>query len=100
VLELRRLLPLAAENAWAVDLGFGFTDRITGIHFSPNAIKIHLYYFWNLIKQPVILVGASMGGAAAIDFTLTYPDVVEKLVLIDSAGVAAGSTMSRYMFPP
>jgi len=41
-----------------------------------------------------------MGGAAAIDFTLTYPDVVEKLVLIDSAGVAAGSTMSRYMFPP
>jgi len=30
-----------------------------------------------------------MGGAAAIDFTLTYPDVVEKLVLIDSAGVAA-----------
>jgi len=29
-----------------------------------------------------------MGGAAAIDFTL-YPDVVEKLVLIDSAGVAA-----------
>jgi pimeloyl-ACP methyl ester carboxylesterase len=104
VLELRRLLPLlAAENeTWAVDLlGFGFTDRITGIHFSPNAIKIHLYYFWKtLIKQPVILVGASMGGAAAIDFTLTYPDVVEKLVLIDSAGVAAGSTMSRYMFPP
>ncbi len=104
VLELRRLLPLlAAENeTWAVDLlGFGFTDRITGIQFSPNAIKIHLYYFWKtLIKQPVILVGASMGGAAAIDFTLTYPNVVKKLVLIDSAGVAAGSTMSRYMFPP
>jgi len=52
---------LAAENeTWAVDLlGFGFTDRITGIHFSPNAIKIHLYYFWKTLKQPVILVGAS-----------------------------------------
>ncbi len=38
-----------------------------------------------------ILVGASMGGAAAIDFTLTYPEVVHKLVLIDSAGVIKGS---------
>jgi len=36
-------------------------------------------------------MGASMGGAAAIDFTLTYPEVVHKLVLIDSAGVIKGS---------
>lgn len=104
VLEFRRLLPLlAAENeTWAVDLlGFGFTDRIAGISFSASAIKTHLYYFWKtLIKVPVILVGASMGGAAAIDFTLTHPDAVEKLVLIDSAGAAGGSIMSRYMFPP
>jgi pimeloyl-ACP methyl ester carboxylesterase len=49
VLEFRRLLPLlATENeTWAVDLlGFGFTDRIAGIPFSPSAIKTHLYYFW------------------------------------------------------
>lgn len=104
VLEFRRLLPgLASKNeTWAVDLlGFGFTDRIAEIPFSPTAIKTHLYYFWKtLIQKPVILAGASMGGAAAIDFTLAYPEVVEKLVLIDSAGMAAGSTMSKYMFPP
>lgn len=104
VLEFRRLLPLLASKneTWAVDLlGFGFTDRIAEIPFSPTAIKTHLYYFWKtLIQKPVILVGASMGGAAAIDFTLAYPEVVEKLVLIDSAGMAAGSTMSKYMFPP
>lgn len=65
VFEFRRLLPLLAEDneTWAVDLlGFGFTDRIAGIQFSPLAIKTHLYYFWKtLINQPVILVGASMG---------------------------------------
>lgn len=103
VLEFRRLLPLlAAKNeTWAVDLlGFGFTDRI-GISFSPTTIKTHLYYFWKtLINQPVILVGASMGGAAAIDFTLTFPKAVNKLVLIDSAGFAAGSAMGKFMFPP
>lgn len=104
VLEFRRLLPLlAAENeTWAVDLlGFGFTDRLAEVHFSPSAIKTHLYYFWKtLITQPVILVGASMGGAAAIDFTLTHPEAVKKLVLIDSAGFAGGSAMGRFMFPP
>ncbi|WP_427162954.1 alpha/beta fold hydrolase [Aliinostoc sp. HNIBRCY26] len=104
VLEFRRLLPfLAQENeTWAVDLlGFGFTDRLVGIQFSPLAIKTHLYYFWKtLIQKPMILVGASMGGAAAIDFTLTYPEAVEKLVLIDSAGLRGGSPLAKLMFPP
>lgn len=104
LLEFRRLLPLLAiqNETWTVDLlGFGFTDRPSGIKFSPNGIKTHLYYFWKaLINQPVILVGASMGGAAAIDFTLTYPEVVQKLVLIDSAGLAGGSSLSKLMFPP
>ncbi|MEA5550231.1 alpha/beta hydrolase [Anabaena cylindrica UHCC 0172] len=104
ILEFRRLLPLLAEKneTWAVDLlGFGFTDRLAGIDYSPTAIKTHLYYFWKtLINQPVILVGASMGGAAAIDFTLTYPEVVQKLVLIDSAGLKGGSALSKLMFAP
>ncbi|MBW4612697.1 MAG: alpha/beta hydrolase [Desmonostoc vinosum HA7617-LM4] len=104
VLEFRRLLPVLARNhqTWAVDLlGFGFTDRLAGIAYSPSAIKTHLYYFWkSLINQPVILVGASMGGATVIDFALSYPEVVEKLVLIDSAGLVGGSPLSRLMFPP
>ncbi|MEH2458715.1 alpha/beta fold hydrolase [Nostoc sp.] len=104
VLEFRRLLPLLSgdNETWAVDLlGFGFTDRLSGIAYSPTTIKTHLYYFWkSLIKQPVILVGASMGGATAIDFTLTFPEVVKKLVLIDSAGLAGGSPLSKLMFPP
>ncbi|MEH2142622.1 alpha/beta fold hydrolase [Nostoc sp.] len=104
VLEFRRLLPLLSgdNETLAVDLlGFGFTDRLSEIAYSPTAIKTHLYYFWkSLINQPVILVGASMGGATAIDFTLTYPEVVKKLVLIDSAGLTGGSPLSKLMFPP
>jgi pimeloyl-ACP methyl ester carboxylesterase len=104
VLEFRRLLPLlAAENeTWAVDLlGFGFTERLADVKYSPTAIKTHLYYFWKtLINQPVILLGASMGGAAAIDFTLTYPEAVKKLVLMDSAGLQGGSPVGKLMFPP
>jgi pimeloyl-ACP methyl ester carboxylesterase len=104
VLEFRRIVPLlAAENeTWAIDLlGFGFTDRLANTPFSPQAIKTHLYYFWKtLIRQPVILVGVSMGGATALDFTLTHPEVVEKLVLIDSAGLTNPPAIGKYMIPP
>jgi pimeloyl-ACP methyl ester carboxylesterase len=104
ILEFRRLLPLLARKneTWAMDLlGFGFTDRQPDIAYSPVAIKTHLYFFWEtLINQPVILVGASMGGAAAIDFALTYPQVLQKLVLIDSAGLKGGSALSKLTFAP
>ena len=104
VLEFRRLLPLlAAENeTWTADLwGFGFTKRQIGLSFDRAAIKTHLYYFWKtLIHQPVILVGASMGGSVAIDFTLTHPEVVKKLVLLDSAGLTKPPLPGKFMFPP
>lgn len=104
VFEFRRLLPqLALQNeTWTVDLlGFGFTERVVEIPFSPTAIKSHFYYFWKtLIDEPVILVGASMGGAAAIDFTLAYPQAVKKLVLLDSAGYKAPPNIGKFMFGP
>jgi pimeloyl-ACP methyl ester carboxylesterase len=104
LLEFRRLLPLLAaqQSTWAVDLlGFGFTDRPADIAFSPAELKLHLYHFWqDLIDQPVILVGASMGGALALDFCLTYPDCVERLVLLDSAGFATSPVPTRLMRHP
>jgi pimeloyl-ACP methyl ester carboxylesterase len=102
--EFRRLLPLLAAgyDICAVDLlGFGFTERPTNVKYNANTIKTHLYEFWKTqISKPVVLVGASMGGAAALDFTLSYPEVVEKLVLIDSAGLIASSPIVKFMFPP
>lgn len=104
VFEFRRLLPLLAQQheTWAIDLlGFGFTDRQTGAPFSPLAIKTHLYYGWKtLVAEPVVLVGASMGGAAAIDFTLAHPEAVRQLVLIDSAGFTVGPSLGKLMVSP
>jgi len=104
LLEFRLLIPLlAAKNeTWAVDLlGFGFTQRLKNINYSPVTIKTHLYHFWKTqINQPVILVGASMGGATAIDFTLDYPDCVHQLVLINSVGYSGSFPQGQFLFPP
>ncbi|MBA3921525.1 MAG: alpha/beta fold hydrolase [Nostocaceae cyanobacterium] len=104
ILEFRRLLPLLAEfsETWAVDLlGFGFTERLSGIPYTPSTIKTHLYHFWKTaINRPVTLVGASMGGATAIDFTLTYPHSVKQLILINSVGYTGSFPQGRFLFPP
>ena len=104
VFEFRRLLPLLSPwcETWAVDLlGFGFTQRLSGLTFSPAEISTHLHAFWQqAIARPMVLIGASMGGAAAIDFALTYPQAVDRLVLLDSAGFAKGGPETKLMVPP
>jgi pimeloyl-ACP methyl ester carboxylesterase len=104
VFEYRRLLPLLASKneTFALDiLGFGFTERGTEFKLNRSEIATHLYYFWKtLINQPIILVGASMGGAVALDFALLYPEAVKYIVLLDSAGMKPGPVMGKFLLPP
>ena len=87
---------------WTVDLlGFGFSSRPQEVSVNPLTIKTALYAFWeSAIARPMVLVGASMGGAVALDFTLTYPDAVAKLVLIDSTGYTNAPEFVKFLIPP
>jgi pimeloyl-ACP methyl ester carboxylesterase len=104
LLEFRRIIPIIAgqQEVWAIDLlGFGFTERLADCPFSSASICTHLQAFWQkMISQPIILVGVSMGGAAAIEFTLNYPEAVDKLVLIDSAGFSQPPAMGKFLIQP
>ncbi len=104
LLEFRRIMPLlAAQQAvWAIDLlGFGFTERLPNCPFSSASIATHLYDTWEtLIHQPMILIGVSMGGAAAIEFTLKYPHAVDRVILIDSAGCTKPPAMGKLLIQP
>ena len=104
LLEFRHLIPYLAEKhqTWAIDLlGFGFTERLANLTYSADNIREHLFSFWqSLIKRPVILVGVSMGGAAAIDFTLSYPEAISKLVLINSVGYNGSFPIGRVLSQP
>jgi pimeloyl-ACP methyl ester carboxylesterase len=104
LLEFRRIMPIIAPHreVWAIDLlGFGFTERLPDCPFSSASILAHLQAFWQTnIQQPMILVGVSMGGAAAIEFTLNHPEAVHKLVLIDSAGFTQPPAMGKFLIQP
>jgi len=51
----------------------------------PKSKREHLRAFieQHLNGRPVVLLGASVGGAIAMDFALHYPDAVRQLVLVD-----------------
>ena len=104
LLEFRRIIPIIAtqQQVWAIDLlGFGFTQRLADCPFSAESICTHLQAFWQtMINQPIVLVGVSMGGAAAIEFNLNYPEAVDKLVLIDSAGFSQPPAMGKFLIQP
>lgn len=104
IFEFRRVIPIIAaqREVWALDLlGFGFTERLPDCPFSSASIGTHLQAFWQTqIQQPMILVGVSMGGAAAIEFTLNYPEAVHQLVLIDSAGFTQPPAMGKFLIQP
>jgi pimeloyl-ACP methyl ester carboxylesterase len=102
-LEFRRLHPRLAQEPhalepWAVDLvGWGFTDAAPfaaapTIPLPPSAKRAHLLSFWReqLGSRPMLLVGASLGGAVAIDFAIEHPEAVAGLALIDPQAFVDG----------
>lgn len=95
-LEFRRLAPrLEALGLpfYAVDvLGWGFTDA-RGADCSAKGKLAHLKAFVDQVAGggPVALLGASLGGALAIEFAAAYPDDVSQLVLVDAQGFIDGA---------
>lgn len=104
LLEFRRLLPLLTTHhqVWAIDLlGSGFTEYIHSCSINPQTIRQHLLsVIKTWIRQPIILVGASLGGAVAIDLALHYPGWVRSLVLMDSVGFSGSFPVGQFLPPP
>lgn len=67
--------------------------RLCADKFSPALVCLAAQAFWQeqLDGEPVIVVGASLGGAVALDFAASYPEAVAGLVLVDGGGESYAS---------
>jgi pyruvate dehydrogenase E2 component (dihydrolipoamide acetyltransferase) len=87
-------LPAFAERfrICALDLvGAGSSDKPTMVYSVPSLADF-LALFLDALGgdwRRVNLVGHSLGGAIALDFASRYPERVERLVLVDSAGLGS-----------
>ncbi|XP_048128381.1 uncharacterized hydrolase YugF-like isoform X2 [Rhodamnia argentea] len=83
-LEWRCAYPLLEEaglEVWAVDvLGWGFSDLEKRPPCGVSSKRHHLYQLWKShIRKPMVLVGPSLGAAAAIDFAVNHSEAVSLL---------------------
>lgn len=91
-LEFRRLAPLLAGDHTLLipDLhGFGFSPRPEPGHYGPEAVLRHLEALLHQLPQdqPLGLIGASMGGAVAMELARRQPGRITRLLLLAPAGL-------------
>lgn len=93
-LEFRRLAPLLAPHHQLLipDLyGFGFSPRPAGGDYAPSGVLRHLEALLERLQtdssRPVGLIGASMGGAVAVELARRQPWRIERLLLLAPAGL-------------
>jgi len=73
-------------------IGFGQSDK-PQINYRVATLVDFLNAFYKKVGiSQAMLVGNSMGGWVAMDFTLAYPDKVSRMVLSDSAGYSQQRT--------
>ena len=79
----------AGYRVIALDLpGFGESDKPSHLEYDPGSAADFVYDFCQELGiEKLSLVGNSAGGLIAGLFALEHPTVVEKLILVDSAGL-------------
>jgi pimeloyl-ACP methyl ester carboxylesterase len=85
----QRVQPLLAQHyqVIVVDLpGYG-RSQFTGPWRLREIAPLLAHWLQQMELQPVVLIGHSMGGAIATHLTASAPELVERLILVDAAGL-------------
>ena len=102
-LEFRRLVPLLKEKYKLIipDLfGFGFCPRYKENKYGFQYIIEHLNSVLDYLSDeaPIGLIGASMGGALALELARQNPTKINKLMLLSPAGLSGGNPKISWPF--
>ncbi len=77
--------------------GFGRSEKKNELYSPANYARFIDWIVHKYASQPVYLVGHSMGGAISLYYAGIYPDQLERLILIDAAGILHRSAFTRNM---
>ena len=102
-LEYRRLTPFLKNNNKLIipDLyGFGFCPRSRGNKYGFKYLMKHLNSVLNYYSKdkPIGVIGASMGGALALELARQNPKKVKKILLLSPAGLAGKNPKIAWPF--
>ena len=100
-LEFRRIYPYLKKNFRIIIpdlLGFGFSPRHATDQYSSEKIISYLIDMINNLKinKKIKIIGASMGGSAALNLAYEIPDFIDKMILFSPAGLFGESMKIPY----
>ncbi|MEN8170096.1 MAG: alpha/beta hydrolase [Pseudomonadota bacterium] len=98
--DWKNQIPLLAKkyHVLAFDLpGFGDSGKDVAYYSPTEYTRFIRYVTERYAHGNITLVGHSMGGAIALRYVATYPQTVEKLVLVDVAGVLHRMAYARQL---
>jgi pimeloyl-ACP methyl ester carboxylesterase len=67
--------------------GFGRSDKKDSLYSPQNYAALIQWIYDTYVKGPMYLVGHSLGGAISLCYAGTYPDKIQRLILVDAAGI-------------
>jgi pimeloyl-ACP methyl ester carboxylesterase len=72
----------------AVDLpGFAQSDRASAVYSPANYAAFLKHVVDRFARKPFALLGHSMGGVLALRYASTYPEDIDRLVVVDAPGI-------------
>ena len=104
-----------AEDEWTLNLeplarhyrivapdmiGYGKSDKPNIVYTTTLFNRFFVDFISALGLESASLMGHSLGGGIALAFTLNYPQKVNKLILVDSAGLANSVALLGKMLIP
>jgi len=83
----------------AVDLpGFGQSDKANVLYSPANYARVLKHVAGRFLHGPFVLVGHSMGAVVCLRYAATYPDDVQRLVVVDAPGILhSASVTSQFL---
>jgi len=92
------IAPLAQRyHVLSLDLpGFGYSSTPSGKYSPSNYARVLSWLLARRAHGPAIVVGHSLGGAVALRFAATYPAQINKLILVDAAGILQRTSFVKH----
>src|SRR3954470_6217194 len=95
-----RLLPALADRyaIYALDLpGFGQSDKGNRLYSPASFAGAIENAIGRRLGRRFVLIGHSMGGAVSLAYAAAYPERIERLILVDMAGVLQRSVYAEFL---
>lgn len=96
----KNLIPILEKQYHIIcfDLpGFGRSEKANELYSPKNYAAFIKWVYDKYVDGPMYMIGHSMGGAISLYYAGTYPETLQRLILVDAAAILHRTTLTKNM---